>query len=87
VQIESPGAIVTEKGGATAQVSDHGSKATAQLALLVGGVSFGLLIGTLFLVHILWTEVRLANLHLGDMKAAMLAHGINPNPHLPGESP
>lgn len=66
---------------------DHGNKAIAQLALLASGISFGLLIGMLFLVHILWTEVRLDNLHLADMKAAMLAHGINPNPHMPGEAP
>jgi hypothetical protein len=66
---------------------DHGSKATAQLAIIIASISLGMLVATLFLVHILYTEVRLANLHLADMKAAMLAHGINPNPHMPGESP
>jgi hypothetical protein len=40
-QFESPGAIVTETGGATAQVSDHGSKAHALAALIIGSVSFG----------------------------------------------
>jgi hypothetical protein len=39
------------------------------------------------LVYVLWTEYRLADLHLRDMKAAMLAHGIDPNPHMPRESP
>jgi hypothetical protein len=69
------------------EVHDHGSKSDARLALiLASGALFGLLV-SLFALHFLWTEYRLADLHLRDMKAAMIAHGMDPNPHMPKESP
>lgn len=57
-----------------------------QNTLLTGFCLGGLAVLTV-LVYVLWTEYRLADLHLRDMKAAMLAHGIDPNPHMPRESP
>jgi hypothetical protein len=57
-----------------------------QNSLLVG-FALGALLVVLVLLYVLYTEYRLVDLHLRDMKAAMLAHGINPNPHMPNESP
>lgn len=87
--VGSPGAqtIQTARGGATAAVSTGVPPELLRHNSILTGFALGGLAVLCVLVYVLWTEVRLANLHLADMKAAMLAHGINPNPHMPGESP
>jgi hypothetical protein len=54
--------------------------------ILLGFCLGGLLVLTV-LTYVLWTEYRLADLHLRDMKAAMIAYGIDPSPHMKRESP
>lgn len=80
-------ATAPSSSAANANVSDHGSKSTANMALFLSGAAFGGVVVLAILMHVYWAESRLANLHYADMKAAMLAYGINPNPHLPKESP
>ena len=94
VAVESPGssADIVQRNAApvaTAKIEnhDHGERSDARLAIiLASGALFGLVV-SLVALSMLYTEYRLADVHLRDMKAAMLAHGINPNPHMPGESP
>lgn len=89
VPVESPHAqtIHTERGGATAAVNNGVPPELLRQNSLLTGFALGGLAVLTVLVYVLWTEYRLADLHLRDMKAAMLAHGLDPNPHMPRESP
>lgn len=89
IPVESPCAqtIQTERGGATAAVNTGVPPELMRLNSILTGFCLGGLAVLTVLVYVLWTEYRLADLHLRDMKAAMLAHGMDPNPHMPRESP
>jgi len=66
-------------------VTDHGSKTLATVAVILASGALGGLIVLAIMLHIVWAEYRLNNMDLEDMKAAMVAYGINPHPHTPGE--
>jgi hypothetical protein len=87
--VDSPGSqnIATAPGGATAAVNNGVPPELLRQNSLLTGFALGGLAVLTVLVYVLWTEYRLADLHLRDMKAAMLAHGMDPNPHMPRESP
>jgi hypothetical protein len=88
-QIESPGAlaITTERGGATATVTDHGAKSDARLSVVlsVSALVLSLLL-TLFCWG-LWSRVDLLRIFYDDLKTGLVQLGGNPHPHLPSESP
>ncbi len=86
---ESPGAlgITTERGGATATVTDSGSKSIAHVALVfgVGGCVLSLVL--LIFCWGLWARYDLLRIFYDDIKAELIRQGGNPHPHFPGESP
>ena len=61
------------------------------LIAILSGLAVGLSIVTIYVQATAYgeleREVRLAQLQLDNMKIAMLAAGIDPSPHLEGESP
>lgn len=89
--VESPhGADYSQRveGGSAASASVNGVPPShLTLSTIIAGFAAGGVVVLAILMTILWSEYRLNNLHLADMKAAMLRHGIDPNPHMPGESP
>lgn len=78
--------VGSNASGARAEISGVSPSFVYLNTILLGFCLGGLLILTV-LTYVLWTEYRLADLHLRDMKAAMLAYGINPHPHMERESP
>lgn len=88
VLVESSGcAIHTEKGGATAAVTDHGSKSMATVALVFGVSSTVLSMLLLLFCWGIWSRYDLLRIFYDDIKAELIRQGGNPHPHFPGESP
>jgi hypothetical protein len=58
---------------------------------ILSGLALGLAIVTLYVQATAYRELeretRLAQLQLDNVKVALLARGIDPAPHLPGEAP
>jgi hypothetical protein len=61
------------------------------LTAILAGLAAGLSLATIYVQATAYDElereVRLAQLQLDNMKIAMLVAGIDPSPHLEGESP
>lgn len=72
---------------ANASVSDHGAKSDARLALIFAVSAIVVSLVLMLFCYGLWARYELLKINYSDLKAAMLLHGMNPHPHLPGESP
>lgn len=54
---------------------------------LLSGLALAVSLFCCIVLLMIWKDVRLLQLHQADMKTAMVLHGINPHPHMDGESP
>jgi hypothetical protein len=72
---------------ASASVSDHGARSDARLALIFAVSAVVVSLVLMLFCYGLWNRYELLKINYSDLKAAMILHGMNPHPHMPGESP
>jgi hypothetical protein len=61
--------------------------ANVNISGAAGWVALALVLVQLLFSYGIWNRVDLVTMYYRDIKAALLAHGVNPHQHLPTESP
>jgi len=80
----------TRKSKASRRHYSPSSRSRASITITdraVGWIALTLAIVLLVFGVGIWNRVDLLMMYYRDIKGALIAHGVNPHPHLPNESP